>query len=432
MFFTLFLKECKQMLKGLTYYFVIIGLFLFYVSQSGEFTVINKPVQGQEDYGWTYSDDETVIMNETIKNLAREYVFNNYTAYPYGFMKKIVMNDKKQGKIGEILSRVTGMKKEELDTKLQNYYNNEDADANQSAVQNNSTSSDTTIQVSPNTIIEELDLRVASDMTYKQFSEQMAKVNKLIGGGSDYAKDHLGKNAGMPMTYEQALEQYNDIIEKDHYSGAYARYFCDYLGIMLALLPVFIAVTRGLRDKRARASEIIYSKQASSFQIVMSRYFAMVIMILIPVLVLSLDLTIQCISVGSNKGITIDYLAFAKYILGWLVPTIMMTISIGAFLTELTDTAIAIIIQGFWWFLSLMTGNLVGNCGWNLIPRHNALEYYSVFKDNFGQLVVNRITYTIAAIVLLFATVAIYEMKRKGRLNIHGKIFSNRKNKSEA
>jgi hypothetical protein len=407
-------------------------MVLFYSTQLGSGGLIIKPEPGQKDYGYTYSEDKTVIMEETVKKLAREYALNHYGTYPFAFYKEVILNKTKQSKIGDILAEITGLDKEKLDSYLTDYYSVDIVDSNSITTSSDSSSQKEEIVVPQTASANELSITTASGLTYEHFLQLITKVDKLLGGGSKYAEGKVQTNAYIPMTYEQALEEYNIIVEKDHVSGVYARVFCDYMGILLAILPVFIAVTRGLRDKRARACEIIYSRKAASYQIVLSRYLAMVVMLLIPVIVLSSLLFIDCIYFGAKAGVSIDYFAFAKYIGGWLLPTIMITTSVGVLLTELTDTAIAILVQGFWWFISLMTSNLVGNCGWNLMPRHNDLGRYSIFRDNFNQLIINRIAYAVVAILILFATIAVYEMKRKGRLNLHGTIFTNRKNKSKA
>jgi len=156
-------------------------------------------------------------------------------------------------------------------------------------------------------------------------------------------------------------------------------------------------------------------------------------MITLPVIILSILPTLQGIYYGKSLGVDVDMFAFIKYIIGWLLPTIMITTSVGVFITELTETAFAIVIQGIWWFVSLFmgVGNLVGNYGWNLMPRHNSVGNYKLFIDNFDMLVVNRLTYTIAAILILIASVFVYENKRKGKIGANGTLISNRKSKSQ-
>jgi ABC-2 type transport system permease protein len=416
MFARLLWKECKQMHKCTTYYIVIVCMVLFYTSQLGGLEVMKKPVQGQEDYGIRHSKEESDIMNETAKILYREYSNNSYSAYPIGFYKNIRLNDKKKMKMSEIVSEVTGITKEELEQAIEQRvgnYNLFDASNN----------NQTTIR----------EITAAPGLTFEKFKDLMKKADKLLGGGSSYSETFLYSNAWVPMTYEDALEEYNDIIEYDQLTGAYARLFCDYMGVILTILPVFIAVTRVLRDRRARAREVIYAREASSFTIVLSRYLAMLLTILLPVILLGFISMLQCYYYGIRSGLDIDYFAYVNYILGWLLPGIMVSTSVGVFLTELTDTAIAILVQGIWWFISLLMGiaTIDGGYGWNLIPRHNELGNYTAYHDNFGILAVNRITYAAAAILLILLTVIVYEAKRKGKLDIRGKIFSNRKNKSE-
>ena len=408
MFASLFLKECKQMLKCLTYYVILVCMLLYFVSQLSEMKIVEKPMPGKTDYGFIMSDDENVIMRMAISKLAMEFVQNNYITYPLGFYKTVKLKEEKQSKMGDITEQVTGLTKDELILKVDNYLE------------------DVTTDTEP------LSISVAEDLTYDNFKELMKKADKLIGKGSQYSETNLKMNSSVPMTYEQAIVQYNNVITKDHLSGAYARLFCDYMGLILAILPVFIAVTRGLRDRRAKANEIIYSRRMSSFHLIMTRYLAMLAMLLLPLILISIIPITECIYYASNQGITLDNLSFLKYIFGWLMPTIMVSLSVGMFFTELTDSAIAIIIQGLWWFISLFTGieNMGGGYGWNLMPRHNTEGNYQVFHDNFNILVKNRITYSILAVILVLATVYIYEMRRRGKLKI-GKIRSNRKSESE-
>lgn len=406
MFLTLFLKECKQMLRCLTYYVIVICMILFYISQMSDMDIIEKPVPGQEDYGFTYSDDENVIMNKTIGFLLLEYAQNNYSTYPVGFYKTVKLNEVEQKKMDEILTEITGIRQDEIKTSVNNYLNGGNM--------NN----------------ERLSVTVDESLSYDRFKELMEEVNQLLGGGSKYSENQLKSNAIVPMTYEDALKEYYDVVEKDDLSRAYARLFSDYVSIDLAILPVFIAVTRGLRDRRAKAKEVIYSRKASSLHIVLSRYLAMLVMLLIPIILISIIPTMECIYYASNQGINMDYLAYLKYIFGWLMPTLMVSLSVGVFITELTDSALAILVQGLWWFVSLFTGIAYikgGGYGWNLIPRHNILGNYQAFHDNFQILVRNRVAYTALAVLLLMAAVYVYEMRRRGKLKF-GKISFNRKN----
>lgn len=137
----------------------------------------------------------------------------------------------------------------------------------------------------------------------------------------------------------------------------------------------------------------------------------------------------------------LDYFAPLKYAIGWLMPSAMIAVAIGIFFTELTETPIAIAIQGLWWFIDLNAG--VSRMGgvhtlFELTPRHNVLGNTQIFLDEFNTLVANRLVMSGAALLFVIATVIIYEQKRRGRFSGYGKIkihitsLANRKGKSAA
>ena len=110
-----------------------------------------------------------------------------------------------------------------------------------------------------------------------------------------------------------------------------------------------------LRDKRSRMQELIYARRVPSGTVMGSRYLALVCMHMLPVVILSVIPTVNCIRAGI-EGVNLDYLAWMKYDLGWLLPMVMAVVSVGIFCTELTETALAVLVQAVWWFVSLMTG----------------------------------------------------------------------------
>lgn len=386
MFGALFIKECKAIVKSTTYYLFLACLVLFFVSQMESYTGITKPQVGQKDYGYQYSKDPEVIMQCTIDALLQEFENDMYIAYPFGFYKEVHLSKSKQSKIEAII-------RDTID-------------------ENNN---------------------VKEGITYEQFAANMDKIDDILGGGTNYKASRLKSNAYIPMTYDDAMKEYEDILYNDKISGAYARLFCDYMGIVLAILPVFLAVTRGLRDKRAKSFEVIFSKKASSAAIILSRYLATVIMILIPVILLSITPALQSLYSATNNGIKGDAFAYLRYIGGWLLPTIIITLSVGFFLTELTSGPIAILVQGLWWYISMFMGadSLVGTVGYNIMPRFNTVGEHAVYKEIFPQLVRNRLLYTSIGILLIIATILVYHYKRKGVLINNGKIFKHRESELE-
>lgn len=381
----LLFKECKKICTSIPYMiFVVVILVFSYTQIIPEFDKIEKPEPNAESYGIKSEENPELIMPAALESLFNEFSTNNYIAYPIGFYKNVKLNDKKQTEIAQIISELT-----------------------------------------------------SKSITYKRFLELMKQADELIGGGSKYSDEYLVNNFGqIPVTYEEALIDYNNIVEKDKLTGAYARLFCDYLGMMAALLPVFVAVGIGLKDRKAGMRDLVFTRKASSVTIISSRYLAMLLMMMLPVLLIAFYATVSV--TGLYSGFSLDYFAFLKYSFGWLLPSLMTATAVGMFFTELTDTPIAIAFQGLWWFFGMFSGirQLKGGYdGLLLSPRHNILGNTQVYLDSFQTLLLNRIIYTFLSISLVVLTVLIYDLKRRGKLDVNGelkKIFRNRKGKYKA
>ena len=413
MIMTLFKKECTQILKSLIFWLYVACLIFFFNSQMGNSTVLNPPQEGQENYynyGFKTDITEQDVMETGVGTLAYAYYYDHYVTYPVGYAKNVRISEAEKQEIADIIYDLTGVKADEIEDNIASYFQENDIQTTQYKVP------------------------LKDGISYEQFLKDMEQVADILGPGSDYTEDRLWSNVMIPVDYEGAVENYQALTEQDGLTGGYARLFCDYMGIILGILPVFVTATRMLRDKRAQMQELIYSRGASSGMVMGARYAALVFMHMIPVLILSLLPTVSCITAGI-EGVQLDYLAWLKYDLGWLLPMVMIVVAVGMLCTELTETALAVLVQAVWWFMSVMTGASAmngGRYGWNLIPRHNTELNYAGFAEDFGQLAMNRILYAVLALLLLALTIFIYEKKRKGHLRRRGKIFGNHKRTAEA
>ena len=137
----------------------------------------------------------------------------------------------------------------------------------------------------------------------------------------------------------------------------------------------------------------------------------------------------QCVYYGHQLGVSVDVMAYGKYILGWILPETAFVLALGFLLSELFGGPAAIFVQVVVWIVSISAGGtkLTGMVGWNLIPRFNNDQATEVWLSVFGQMVKNRFLYTGLAVLLMAGTVLIYHMKRKGVLGGRGKNFIHRK-----
>ncbi len=359
----LFLVELKKVLLSLPFIIFVVVLLGFHFTQYGqEVEKLVPPEQGLDEYGFKQEEIPAIIIPAAIDMLVREFEQNSYVAYPFGFYKEVHLNDNDKKEMQQII--------DSLDT----------------------------------------------DMNYEAFVKKMEQADQLIGGKSSYAVDALVRNFGfVEMTYEEALEEYNLVKNEDRFSNAYARYFADYTGLILMIVPIFMAVAISLKDQTARVADLIFSRAISSTKLMMTRFFALVLAIFTPVLVLAAIETYRLTTIYPNEPL--NHLAFFSYSVGWLLPTVLFVVALGLFLTEWTGTILAVFIQIVLFFLSASVGlhqMMGGYKGWMLSIRHNTIGNTQVFLDNINTLLINRLVFTAVAAILLGLTIVVYEKKRKG------------------
>ncbi len=436
----LFLKECISTAKSFIYFAFLAVILVFYVTQMGNYAgndiaqyktleekpfedlsdnPLVKPVPGQEEYGYVYKEIPERVMPNAIVRLSQDIASNEFNAYPTGFHKTVKLNSEQLAKLQDLLTEMTGLTQQ----KIFNIF------VKKASAQNS------ILNVSSRPIDYSDVIPVLVDYTF--FKAKMAELSDLIGHGSDYSAENLKRFCSVPKTYEEKMAEQQQVIKEDRITGAYARLFCDYMGIVFALFGVFVPVSLLLRDRRARMDELIYSRKASSLKIILARYIAVVTMSILPLLLISLIPLVQLAAFGIKNGFAIDYFAFFKYIGAWLLPTLLFTTSIGFLFTALTDTPIAILLQftfGMLGMFSSITTLEGGNYGMALAIRHNSLWNLQLMKDGMDALIVNRLSYTLVSLLLLGVTIFIYSLKRRGRLDVRNrlqKIFKSGKGSGE-
>ena len=399
----MFVKECKSISKSMIYIAFIAVVILFYATQFGncagediqQYTThetkpgkslpgnpLIMPTPEQDSYGYRNEEIPEQVMPNAISLLLDEYTDNSFISYPIGFYRNVKLSGKQLSEIETLLIEMTGLSVNELHSR--------------------------------NEIIPIM-------VSYDKFKENMEYIDKMIGGRSSYDPSEFRRYGQVEISYEEKLAEYNDFIKTDRITGAYARLFCDYMGIVLALFSVFVPVSFLLRDKRAKMNELIYSREKSSASIVITRYFALVCMTILPVLLLSLIPTIQLSVFALQNGMSVDYLAFVKYIAVWLVPTVLATTAIAYCFTTLTYTPIAIILQLVWSLFGIFSGaNFLkgGRYGIEITIRHNSIGNLQLLQENINALIANRLSYTAISLVLIFVTVLLFDLRRRGKLNV--------------
>ncbi|MBD5528830.1 MAG: ABC transporter permease [Lachnospiraceae bacterium] len=411
----LFCKECKKVIFSLTFVLYVVTVVAMYVTQFyNDRAYVEAPRLESGDYGTTLRESPELIMPAAVESLLGDYLSGSYPAYPIMFYKDVKLKENKRLEMRAILEELTGLSGEEIDGfndfREEGFYS-EGLDENGYPIINHQE------MVLPEYTLPE-------SLTYERFCELMDRADKLIGGGSSYSVKTLASYFGRaPMTYEEALEEYQAVMQPRELGSAYLRLHCDYMGIDLAVMPVFVAAALWQQDKRARMQALIYTRKSSALRIVGTRYLALVCCMAVPVL-LTLLYTIFMVN-GMYPQMHIAWGGGLGMALLWLLADILAVSAVGALLTELLSPMLAIFLQCAWWFLSLNATALTGNVKkFGLQVRHNSLEKIALWQSQWDNFVCNRMLLIALAALCLALTIWLYERKRRGGMSWINHILS--------
>ena len=388
--------------------------------------ILAEPDPETGSYGTKSEENPEKIMCGGTDKLIIEYLNNSYATYPVSYYKEVILDEEEQEEILKIIQEITGLNEEQISNLPDDYFPR----VNGNIIHMESeaeTETDITADIGDADVAAEAKdytKHFISQVTYDRFKELMAEASDIIGPGSNYTRDNLLLYYGqVEMDYEEAVDEYHTTIYDDKVTIAFARLFCDYLTRTLGLYPVFLAVAMWMRDRRCRMQELINVKAIGTAKLIIVRYLALLAAVLIPVFLLSLESLVPLVEFSVETGIEIDLFAFAKYILWWLLPTSMIVLALGMFLTILTRTPVAVIVQLVWWFMDSSFTELSGDTGlFTLMIRHNLLNGSELIRQDLGIIWMNRGIMAGVAVLLVLLSIVIYDMKRGGKLEQKNKM----------
>lgn len=451
----LFGMECKKIAKSVLYWVLVLALLAVSLYQYGpsvesELHRTNDPASvfytaPDGDYAEERNSVPDEAMEHTMmigatKLLMYNYRDNCYQYYPFGYVKEKTMSDKEQAVILQYLTELTGLREQELaGTK------DEAGDTNISDVPisgggafvlepgKGSTNENGQFVIRPDewqyVPSDGISPKTPSQssgsfeiqVSFERFKEIMEEVSRMIGRNSYFSWTMLklyyfgNDMEEAPITERQHREFY----EGDRVTGAFARYYCDSISISVLFLPAFVIVDLMLRDKRRKMQGLTYTRTISSAKLICTRYAAAVCMTMLPILILPVKSLVVLMRYCGSIGVQADALAFVKYTLAWILPTVLLIMAISLVVTALLENYTAILLAGLIWLVGKPTVDKLegGNYGlFDLIIRHNTLKGYGRMMENIQMLVLNRITISVIAFALVGLAVLVYSKKRKGGL----------------
>lgn len=456
----LFVMECRKIMRSVLYWLYIAALAVtviqnyetavkeelrrtdnpasvFYIAENGAYA--DNTDKLSEDAGHT-------MMIETTRRLIDSYRNNSYEYYPFGYVKRKTLSEKEQAEILLYLKELTGLdgpsiigadeKRDSEDMQISGggafvlnpgqggtFKNGQfiAEPGDWEYVENNSGLSQS---------VENPGSGFEMQVTINRFKEIMDCVNDLIGRNSYFGWTMLtlyyGSNdmQDAPITKQQHWE----FFEKDYVTGAFARYFCDSISLIVLCLPAFVIIELLLKDKRYKMNELLYPRTESSAKIIITRFEAVSCMTMLPVFILSVKSLLILVLYCCKNGIYADMFAFAVYIFAWIFPTVLLVVSIALFVTVLTENYSAVLLAGVIWLFGRPSVDKLagGNYGlFDLIIRHNTLKGYGRMMENIQMLILNRILVSAAALLLVGFAIIVYDTKRKGGIVCESRKFFN-------
>ena len=237
-----------------------------------------------------------------------EYLKNSYATYPFTYYKEVILSTEEQKEILSIIEEITGLTEEQIKNLPDGYFptvNGNIIHMREDAAQNRDGSFSFSAE-NINTSQDKNDYtkHFAAQVSYERFKELMLKAEEIIGAGSNYSMDMLLEYYGQaPMTYDEAMDEYNKTIYDDKVTAAFARLFCDYMTRALGLYPVFIVAVFWLKDRRNKMNELIDSKQIKTTKLMIVRTLAILAAVILPVILLSFESLIPLIKYSADTGI---------------------------------------------------------------------------------------------------------------------------------
>jgi ABC-type transport system involved in multi-copper enzyme maturation permease subunit len=247
---------------------------------------------------------------------------------------------------------------------------------------------------------------------YRKLTGQMDDIDRVMGGGTYYGKLFREMNMTRPMNYQEAQADFKTSLKKEGLTNAYGRYFADYMGIAAGFLTVFISGFIFTRDRKYRMHELINSRPVSSLTYVAAKFLAVTLVAFACILVPATHATVVFIRISQMYSYQIDYFAFYKYALTWILPTIMFSNAFGMLLSVIFDNGIIpVLAQVSLWSTSL-NYIVVDYSLLRPVIRFNTVGDYYVYQQYKEAIIANRVFYALLSLSLIFLTSLIWSWRR--------------------
>ncbi|MFW6265085.1 MAG: ABC transporter permease [Bacillota bacterium] len=249
------------------------------------------------------------------------------------------------------------------------------------------------------------------DISYQEFNKMANQVDELLGGNTIYNEENRKRYLSRELNYEEAKAIFDRKVNEAGLTNAYGRLFADYLGISAGFFPVFLAAFLLLKDRKNKMIELVQVRKVRPFTYITAKFTAITALVFLFYLLLSLQPTYAFYRIAAANAWDFHFFGFIKYVVYWILPTLMFTIAIGMTIAEIANRGVvAILVQIFIWFnsISVLSGDYSLS---KHIIRFNSSSSYDLYLKSISAIRTNRIFYIVLSILILFICSWIWKKK---------------------
>lgn len=213
------------------------------------------------------------------------------------------------------------------------------------------------------------------------------------------------------------VQQYLDsVFQEESYTSYLGRKYADYLGITSILFTISVFAILLMRDMRKSIYSFIHTKPISSRNYVLGKYIAGISMVLLFVVILTAIVDVVAVSAGNSYGYKTSLWDIWANIIMYDLPGILLTGCIMLFISILFKNVIPAIPAMLLYFIYANIGTLSSaeDYHYQVKPGAIFIRFPQLFTETEipSGIVSNQIFLLILAIVLLIASIQIWERRR--------------------
>jgi len=246
------------------------------------------------------------------------------------------------------------------------------------------------------------------NLSGEEFERIIDELDEKLGGRTVITKERrISWIPHQPKSYEQCVADKERLVGLG-FTSLMAQMFCDYYGISLSMLTVFLSAFMFYRDRRSRILELVCSRPVGGVSYVFSKFIGMCIPIFASIMAVACIPTFYAIKM-KLEGYDVNVFAYFSTFAVWLFPGVMFVVALSMMVSLLSNSPIAAIgVQYVIFFLTVMP--LYGDYSLSKVfIRHNTLEPLM----NPQAFYINRIFIFVMSIIITFITAGIWQRKRR-------------------